>query len=236
MKPLKLGNQQLILYAHASGDRLQLYKLGSAASSSSASVPTGSQSSVSTRVTTTTSPSSTADPSGYVYFGCQTEGTGVRALGSAASASDLMTVEMCQASCAAYAYFGVEYGRECYCGNSLAASSIAAPKTDCNVPCMGNTAQKCGGGNRLDVYVKNGTAIPTKPTGTSSVASTSTSTPLASGLPAGWVSDGCYREGIGGRALQNQQPDSQVNSVQVCINTCKNLGYKVAGMEYGVQW
>ncbi|KAL5318593.1 hypothetical protein ACEPPN_013656 [Leptodophora sp. 'Broadleaf-Isolate-01'] len=217
------------------GNRLQLYKLGSAASSSSVSVPTGSRSSTSTRITTTSSPSSTAGPAGYIYYGCQTEGTGVRALGAAASASDLMTIEMCQASCATYTYFGVEYGRECYCGNSLAASSVAAPATDCNVPCMGNTAQKCGAGNRLDVYVKNGTAVPTKPTGTSSVASTSTSTPLASGLPAGWVSDGCYSEGFGGRALQNQQPDSQANSVQVCINTCKNLGYKVAGMEYGTQ-
>ncbi|PVH75465.1 copper radical oxidase [Cadophora sp. DSE1049] len=217
------------------GNRLQLYKIGSAASSSSVSVSTGSRSSTSTRVSTTSSPSSTAGPAGYIYYGCQTEGTGVRALSSAASASDLMTIEMCQASCAAYTYFGVEYGRECYCGNSLAASSVAAPATDCNVPCMGNTAQKCGAGNRLDVYVKNGTAVPTKPTGSSTAVSTSTSTPLASGLPTGWVSDGCYREGTTGRALQNQQPDSQANSVQVCINTCKNLGYKVAGMEYGTQ-
>jgi hypothetical protein len=42
-----------------------------------------------------------------------TEGTNGRALASAATASDTMTNEICEAFCSAYAYFGTEYGREC---------------------------------------------------------------------------------------------------------------------------
>ena len=94
------------------GNRLQLYKLGGAATSST-STGTGSSTSVqSPTVSTTSSPTSTA-LAGYIPYGCQTEGTGVRALSPGAFASDFMTVEMCQANCAAYTYFGLEYGREC---------------------------------------------------------------------------------------------------------------------------
>lgn len=97
---------------------------------------------------------------------------------------------------------------------------------------MGNAAEKCGEGNRLSVYVKNGTAMPTKPTGSTS---TSSQAPLATGLPTGWKSDGCYKEGTTGRSLQHQQPDSQTNSVEVCVNLCKSQGYTVAGMEFGTK-
>lgn len=108
------------LYSYCgAGNRLELYMLGGSpfgSSSSSSSVPTQTGASstslqVSTSVSATVTPSAT--PSGYVYLGCQSEGTGVRALAGAASASDLMTVEMCQANCVGFSYFGLEYGREC---------------------------------------------------------------------------------------------------------------------------
>ncbi len=49
----------------------------------------------------------------YKHYGCQAEGSGIRALTPGAFASDAMTVESCASSCAAFTYFGVEYGREC---------------------------------------------------------------------------------------------------------------------------
>jgi hypothetical protein len=37
----------------------------------------------------------------------------VRALSSATYADDSMTLEVCEAFCTGYIYFGVEYAREC---------------------------------------------------------------------------------------------------------------------------
>ena len=50
----------------------------------------------------------------YTFQGCYTEIPGGRALNAAAFYSfDAMTLEYCATSCAAYSYFGVEYGGEC---------------------------------------------------------------------------------------------------------------------------
>lgn len=48
--------------------------------------------------------------------------------------------------------FGTEYGRECWCGSTLQASSAVAAESDCSFPCSGDVGQKCGAGNRLSVY------------------------------------------------------------------------------------
>lgn len=51
----------------------------------------------------------------YVFQGCYTEGTGTRALSQAAFFDNTaMTLEKCASHCAAYNYFGVEYGSECW--------------------------------------------------------------------------------------------------------------------------
>jgi hypothetical protein len=49
----------------------------------------------------------------YMYYGCQTEGNGTRALSSASIASDTMTLEVCETFCKNFNYWGCEYGREC---------------------------------------------------------------------------------------------------------------------------
>ncbi|RDW66140.1 E set [Coleophoma cylindrospora] len=101
---------------------------------------------------------------GYGYYGCYTEGNGVRALGDAAPAvtggATNMTVANCISACAAlsstYIYAGVEYAQECYCGTSIATSATIAPGgiSDCSSTCAGNSSEYCGAGNRLDVYKK----------------------------------------------------------------------------------
>lgn len=146
-----------------------------------------------------------------------------------------MTVEACQAKCAGYTYFGVEYGRECYCGNTMAASATLKPDSDCNMICAGDKWEYCGAGNRLNVYVKNGTAVVTPTTSVTGTGTTASATSAATGLPAGWKYAGCYTEGINGRALKNGNPDSATNTVESCIQTCVSQGYKVAGMEFGQQ-
>ncbi|CZR70098.1 uncharacterized protein PAC_19999 [Phialocephala subalpina] len=62
----------------------------------------------------------------YNYYGCQTEAIGVRALSQAFTASDSMTLEMCEAFCSTYTYFGVEYGRECKSSDPDVEEAIAA--------------------------------------------------------------------------------------------------------------
>jgi len=111
-----------------------------------------------------------------------------------------------------------------YCGNSFSAGSVAAPNTDCSFLCAGNVAEYCGAGNRLSVYQRNGTLVPT-----------STTSALPTSVPTGWASQGCWVDGAFGRILDVQQPDSDQNTVEVCINNCITLGYTVAGLEYGSQ-
>ncbi|KAK3383119.1 glyoxal oxidase-like protein [Lasiosphaeria ovina] len=198
---------------------------GSSSSSSSAPVPTG--------------PVQPASVGNYVWYGCRTEATGMRALSGATTASDTMTLETCRTFCSAYNYFGVEYARECYCGNTFNAGSVAAPATDCSFLCMGNAFEYCGAGNRLSVYVKDTAA----PSGSSSVGVSSTSSssvasssaPTVSGLPTGWSSQGCWIDGAHGRILSYQSPDSQANSQTACATLCKNAGYSISGVEYSVQ-
>lgn len=91
---------------------------------------------------------------GYTYQGCWAEGSNSRALtGASLVNSTGMTVEQCIGFCSAssWGYAGLEYGSECWCGNSLAAGQ-AAPQADCNMLCSGAPLEYCGSGNRLDLY------------------------------------------------------------------------------------
>jgi len=47
----------------------------------------------------------------------------------------------------------VEYGKECWAGNSVGTSSTS---TNCNMKCSGDSAFTCGGGYALNAYnIKN---------------------------------------------------------------------------------
>jgi hypothetical protein len=69
------------------------------------------------------------------------------------------SVGECETYCSGYTYFGVQYGNECFCGNTLPASGSTYTKvnpTSCNKPCpsaddtyLGLT---CGGSWRMSIY------------------------------------------------------------------------------------
>lgn len=129
-----------------------------------------------------------------------------------------------------------------YCGNSFSAGSVVAAATDCSFPCAGNSLELCGAGDRLSVYVLNGTITSTTTTGSISPTSTTstgsvsiTTNPAATGFPTGWVTQGCWVDGVDGRILSYQQPDQAENTLQLCVTTCAGLGYTIAGAEYGVE-
>ncbi|KAL8765596.1 MAG: hypothetical protein Q9209_007378 [Squamulea sp. 1 TL-2023] len=54
-------------------------------------------------------------------------------------------------------------------------------------------------------------------------------------LPTGWTYSGCYVDGVSGRVLRHQQPDSATLTTESCVDKCIGLGYNVAGTEYGRQ-
>ncbi|KAI1279043.1 WSC domain-containing protein [Xylaria sp. FL0933] len=177
-------------------------------------------------------PSQPAVIADFKWYGCQTEATNTRALNTFSYADDAMTLESCEAFCDAKGttFFGTEYGRECYCGNSFQSGSVPAPSSDCSQPCAGNATEVCGNGNRLSVYAVNGTASqPASPTSTS--VTTTVAVPTA--LPAGWTSQGCWQDGPNGRIMPTYQaPDSDQLTPQSCAVLCNSMGYIISGTEY----
>ncbi|KAH8887407.1 heme peroxidase [Thozetella sp. PMI_491] len=157
---------------------------------------------------------------GYNFVSCWTEGSGTRALSGAAFAYDGMTLESCMANCTGFNYWGTEYGRECYCGNTLASSSSQAAAGDCSMVCSGNQFEYCGAGSRLELYSTTA-SVPPAPTGTLAVKPT----------VGKWFFQGCVTEGTGVRALSGPGTASDSMTLEVCASFCD--GYKYFGTEYG---
>lgn len=88
----------------------------------------------------------------FKHLGCRTDSVSSRVLTGAYTGGVDMTLEACATYCASFEYFGTEYGQECFCGNTLAATSATAGETDCNMACLGNKQELCGAGDRLSVY------------------------------------------------------------------------------------
>ncbi|ENH67518.1 WSC domain-containing protein 2 [Fusarium oxysporum f. sp. cubense race 1] len=143
---------------------------------------------------TTSSSASAATPQGpsvnpgvggYTSIGCYTEATNARALPNGRG-NNPPTVANCVQACSNenFVYAGVEYGGECYCGNSFSDGSVPAPITDCGMTCNGNSSEYCGGPSRLNVYELNAVYSSSLPTSmgafVASAVTTSRSTSVAS--------------------------------------------------------
>ena len=50
-----------------------------------------------------------------------------------------------------FKYYGVEYGKECYCGMTLDHNAKTNLK-ECRVACAGNSKLICGGARRVSVH------------------------------------------------------------------------------------
>lgn len=166
-----------------------------------------------------------------VYVACYTDGNGGRTLDRDSYSSDAMTVDACAAFCQSknYALLGVEYGRECYCGNAAraAASSLVGSEKECGMACKGNTSQTCGGSARISVW-NNTLYVPTR-----------SPTSVNNGQ-FGYM--GCYSEGTSGRALGKSSGNGSGKSdvtndakmtVEKCAMFCSGKGYMYMGVEYG---
>jgi len=85
-------------------------------------------------------PSHVARSGNYSWLGCYTEATTGKAL-PVNTANDNMSVDTCAAYCntKGYKYAGLEYSRECYCGNALAAGANLTATTECKGLCKGKS-------------------------------------------------------------------------------------------------
>lgn len=180
--------------------RLNVYQLGaggntttSSSATTTTSISTGTpggngtitgSSTPITTTTTTTTPTPTGPARKAVVAdvwklqGCYTEATGMRALSDSTYADDTMTLESCAKFCKGFTYFGVEYGRECYCGNKLNEGSVKAKQDDCSFTCPGDGSEYCGAGNRLEMYMTAPETSSTDEFPTDSSTDAATSTPV----------------------------------------------------------
>lgn len=109
---------------------------------------------------------------GFRYQSCWADDITVRSLtGSQKLQSDMM-VEMCADFCKDFRYFGVEYSSQCYCGDELGGE--AAPEGECSELCGGNSAEWCGGPDRMNIYVAIASSTASELPATSSAEPTST--------------------------------------------------------------
>ncbi|CZT51694.1 uncharacterized protein RSE6_12877 [Rhynchosporium secalis] len=125
----------------------------------------------------------------YSYLGCFREGLTTRALGEAFFPNDLNTIEKCTAACFPYVYAGVEFSRECWCGNIMEEAVPKISDEFCNMPCAGDEKELCGGIVALGIYIRGKLASsdpnPTlKSTSRLAQTSVATSRPIMSSTAA----------------------------------------------------
>ena len=149
----------------------------------------------------------------FTRLGCFTDTDAAhRALAADFKGDDTMTVEMCAEYCSAYQFFGIEYGRECYCGNERDAGSLTAPDADCSFACPGDASETCGAGSRIEIYTNNGYTPPTPPA-----------------APAGAPYLGCFVDSAE-RALPDRIVSEADMTAAKCAANCDGYAY------FGTQW
>lgn len=147
----------------------------------------------------------------YDYEGCFSDSPAARVLSGPSLEADDLTVEACSTYCNGTTYFGVEYARECYCGDILSLSAEERPESDCAFRCSGNKTQLCGGSSRLNLYVKHATPNI-----------------------QGWMYEGCTSDTVADRVLiAAAMTDTTNMSYATCASFCS--GYVYFGVEYGTE-
>ncbi|KAH6918266.1 WSC domain-containing protein [Coprinopsis sp. MPI-PUGE-AT-0042] len=164
----------------------------------------------------------------WKFVGCYKDGS-PRRLQHLGGSSGSRTVGKCLEVCAAGQFIlgGLEYGSECYCGNSILYDHGILPESECGMPCSGNSSTTCGGANTIQVYVHRNAAYTTGPGMT--VERTN-----------GWVLTGCWKDEKwlqGGQRTLPQWPKVRIRgdqmTVEKCLEGCGASGFTSGGLEYG---
>ncbi|KAK8086198.1 hypothetical protein PG994_001172 [Apiospora phragmitis] len=143
------------------------------------------------------------------YRRCFTDGVnGVRALDYGGGVDrQYLTIDHCLDACASQGFklAGLEYGSECYCGNTLQGENAPTVDERCDIPCFGNNQTTCGGDGALALYVKD-------------------KFKFTAGKPF---------DGLG--SMPCEVPSPPTLTPELCIQECKASDFPLAGLEYGRQ-
>merc|ERR1712084_122416 len=126
----------------------------------------------------------------------------------------------CGATCAkkGMKYFGLQYGKECFCGNSYGKYKKAS---NCNMKC-GNGKETCGGTWANSVYqvMKKSRRLMSAPMRS-----------LASKTSNLYASVGCYKDKRS-RDLKKHMRGTK-HTMESCGKTCAGKKYKYFSLQYG---
>jgi len=165
-------------------------------------------------------------PPTWVSIGCWSDSPNSRALHDFLGSIDNLTEELCIQSCeesseGPFSLAGVEFGGECYCGNAIEGENDIIESTSCNMACIGDSNEICGGAGAINLFLN--IADPSLTAGPPS---------LVNGFGE-WVFQSCTPDSVSERVLPNLQSqlDHERLTIQVCLNTCQAAGFTVAGLE-----
>ncbi|KAF4963891.1 hypothetical protein FSARC_8144 [Fusarium sarcochroum] len=138
-------------------------------------------------------------------LGCFTDSTSARVLPTSINHGG-NTPAKCKTACAdgGFTYAGVEFGSQCFCGFALQQPLVES--TNCIIDCPGNSAEKCGGSNAIQLF----STVPTR------------------------IGLGCYSDATNSRTL-SKSLNIAGNTNKKCQEACAEAGYKYAGTEFGSQ-
>ncbi|KAF8904525.1 WSC domain-containing protein, partial [Mucidula mucida] len=145
-----------------------------------------------------------------------------RVLTTYSTSSTTNTPASCTALCASkgYTLAGLEDGRECYCASSYNTAAGLTAGDGCTTPCTGDSTQKCGGGWRISVYESPSYVPPS-------------TTPAT--IPSDWsLIHACAVDGST-RLLGGASISSSLNTPAWCATHCRDAGFTLAGVEYGLE-
>lgn len=204
------------------GNRLSVYTIGDGPVVDPSDTATNTAPSSTT--TGAAEPTATGLPDGWSSYGCWVDGVDGRILGHQVPDDPQLTLASCAQACddLGYTVAGAEYHTQCFCGAAIVNDGKKADSAaDCNTACGGNSAENCGGPNRMSIFSIGEPAVFGPPAPLPNVGD--------------WVYQGCAEDNLDEKrtffwklVFENQTPKQ-------CLEKCGDYGYMAAGLEYGVE-
>ncbi|KAI8806738.1 WSC domain-containing protein [Cladochytrium replicatum] len=177
-------------------------------------------------VKTNAAPLSTRAVGNFEPYGCYSEGAIKyhRALGKASFVDAAnMTVKTCTTFCdgKGFTLAGLEYAKECWCGNKIEFENVPIASEKCNMKCPGgNGTETCGGPDAISVWSSSGQPVLSHPV------------TQITGLPEGCKYVGCHQDNLQQRALPARGSYEGKMTPAACAAACLAQNNTFAGSEY----
>ncbi|KAK6341497.1 hypothetical protein TWF696_008569 [Orbilia brochopaga] len=165
--------------------------------------------------------------SGWVYQSCiqdsfNSAGHALQGPYGATGQTPAQCIVTCQGL--GFSLAGVQYGGECWCGNTILNGNGPAPEGECSKLCTSDNTMVCGNSFRMSLYARTGEATDA-PIGPVAFTDFSVLKPFRY--------KGCYAEPPNQRAMKSVYTDPTGMTVQKCIQYALSKGATKCGVEYG---